>query len=58
MNPYNNQQGAFDSTTQYLSDLDASRAAYAVAVLLVASTSVVYLLKRSGFRAMVAVGRG
>lgn len=49
---------AFDSATQYLGDLDASRAAYAVAVGVALSTIFLYTLQRSGFRAMVAVGKG
>lgn len=53
-----NPNDAFDSATTYLGDLDASRAAYAVAMGVVASTLFIYVLQRSGFRAMVAVGKG
>jgi hypothetical protein len=51
-----NPNDAFDSATTYLGDLDAEKAAYGVAVMIVASTLVLVLLKKSGFRAMVAVG--
>lgn len=47
---------AFDSTTTYLGNLDAEKAAYAVALGVVFSTLVLVFLKKSGFRAMVAVG--
>lgn len=47
---------AFDSTTTYLSGLDAERAAYGVAVGVVFSTLILIVLKKTGFRAMVAVG--
>ena len=53
-----NPNDAFDSATQYLGDLNAERAAYAVAVGVVTATLFIYVLKRSGFRAMVAVGKG
>jgi len=53
-----NPDDAYDSATKYLGDLDAEKAAYSVAVMVVASATVIYLLKRSGFRAMVAVGKG
>lgn len=49
---------AFDATTRYLGDLDAEKTAYAVATGVVFSALFIYVLKRSGFRAMVAVGKG
>lgn len=49
---------AFDSASQYLGDLDSQKAAYAVAVMVVASATFLYVFKRSGFRAVVAVGKG
>lgn len=52
-----NPNDAFDSATQYLGDLNAERSAYAVAVMVVASAAFIYILNRSGFRAMVAVGK-
>lgn len=53
-----NPNDAFDSTTKYLGDLDAGRAAYAVALGVVGSSLFIFLLNRSGFRAMVAIGKG
>lgn len=52
-----NENNLFDDTTKYLGDLNASRAAYAVAIMVVAAGTFLYVLKRSGFRAMVAVGK-
>lgn len=49
---------AFDSATQYVGDLDAAKAAYSVATAVVVSALFIYILNRSGFRAMVAVGKG
>jgi len=53
-----NPNDAFDEATQYLGDLSAERAAYAVGVMVVAATLTLVVLKKSGFRAMVAIGRG
>lgn len=53
-----NPNDAFDSATTYLGDLDAEKAAYSVAVGVAFSAIFIYVLKRSGFRAMVAVGKG
>lgn len=53
-----NPNDAFDEATQYLGDLNAERSAYAVGVMVVAATLVLIVFKKSGFRAMVAVGRG
>lgn len=48
---------AFDNATRYVGDLDAARAAYGVAFMVVVSAAFIYVLNRSGFRAMVAVGK-
>jgi len=47
----------FESGVDFAMPDDAKGAAYSVAFILIAGTLVLTFLKRSGFRAMVAIGR-
>lgn len=55
--PPNLRRSDYDTTADFFTPDSARGAALSVAVMIVASALFLTILKRSGFRAMVAVGR-